>query len=141
MAISKYNSEGYYAPTAYEALSKVEAEERKARYRPLVYICSPYSGNVEFNVTNARIYCRFALNNNCIPIAPHLLFPQFMNDEKPADRELAMFMNMVLLCKCDELWVFGNVISKGMGQEIEKAEKRKMKIRYFQYELKEVEGF
>ena len=97
MAISKYNSEGYYDPTAYEALSKVEAEERKARYRHLVYICSPYSGNVEFNVTNARIYCRYALNNNCIPIAPHLLFPQFMNDEKPDDRELAMFMNMVLL--------------------------------------------
>ena len=141
MAISKYNSEGYYDPTAYEALSKVEAEERKARYRPLVYICSPYSGNVEFNVTNARIYCRYALNNNCIPIAPHLLFPQFMNDEKPADRELAMFMNMVLLSKCDELWVFGNVVSKGMGQEIEMAEKRKMKIRYFQYELEEVEGF
>ncbi len=138
--MNKYNSEGYYDPTAYEALSKVEAAERKARYRPLVYICSPYSGNVEFNVTNARIYCRYALNNNCIPIAPHLLFPQFMNDEKPADRELAMFMNMVLLSKCDELWVFGDVISKGMGLEIEKAEKRKMKIRYFQYELEEVDG-
>lgn len=140
MAIDKYNNEGYYDPTAYEALSKVEAEERKARYRPLVYICSPYSGNVEFNVTNARIYCRYALNNNCIPIAPHLLFPQFMNDKKLADRELAMFMNMVLLSKCDELWVFGNVISKGMGQEIARAEKRNMKIRYFQYELEEVEG-
>lgn len=138
--MNKYNFEGYYDPTAYEALSKVEAEERKAKYRPLVYICSPYSGNVEFNVTNARIYCRYALNNNCIPIAPHLLFPQFMNDEKPADRELAMFMNMVLLSKCDELWVFGNVVSKGMGLEIEKAVKRKMKIRYFQYELGEVDG-
>lgn len=66
MAISKYNSEGYYDPTVYEALSKVEATERKARYRPLVYICSPYRGKVEFNVTNARIYCRYALDNNCI---------------------------------------------------------------------------
>lgn len=135
---SKYNSEGYHDPTAYEALTKIEKEEKKAAYRPLVYICSPYRGNVEFNVTNARIYCRYALDNNCIPIAPHLLFPQFMNDEKPTDRELAMFMNMVLLGKCDELWVFGNIISKGMEQEIEKAEKRKMKIRYFQYELGEV---
>lgn len=138
MMASKYNSEGYHDPTAYEALTKIEKEEKKAAYRPLVYICSPYRGNVEFNVTNARIYCRYALDNNCIPIAPHLLFPQFMNDEKPTDRELAMFMNMVLLGKCDELWVFGNIISKGMEQEIEKAEKRKMKIRYFQYELGEV---
>lgn len=134
--MDKYNSEGYRNPTAYETLTK--KEEKKAAYRPLVYICSPYRGNVEFNVTNARIYCRYALDNNCIPIAPHLLFPQFMNDEKTTDRELAMFMNMVLLGKCDELWVFGDIISKGMEQEIEKAEKRKMKIRYFQYELGEV---
>lgn len=138
MAIDKYNNEGYYDSTAYEALSKIEAEERKARYRPLVYICSSYSGNVDFNITNARLYCRYALNNGYIPIAPHLLFPQFMNDEK--ERELAMFMNMVLLSKCEELWVFGNVVSKGMGQEIARAEKRNMKIRYFQYELEEVEG-
>lgn len=139
--MDKYNAEGYYDPTAYEALSRIEREERKAAYRPLVYICSPYSGNVDFNVTNARIYCKYAVDNKCIPIAPHLLFPQFMNDEEPIDRELAMFMNMVLLSKCEELWVFGNTISQGMGQEIAKAEKRRMKIRYFDYELKEVGGF
>lgn len=136
--MDKYNAEGYYDPTAYEALSRIEREERKANYRPLVYICSPYSGNVDFNVTNARIYCKYAVDHKCIPIAPHLLFPQFMNDEEPTDRELAMFMNMVLLSKCEELWVFGNTISQGMGQEIAKAEKRRMKIRYFDYELKEV---
>ena len=138
--MDKYNAEGYYDPTAYEALSRIEREERKSNYRPLVYICSPYSGNVDFNITNARIYCKYAVDNKCIPIAPHFLFPQFMNDEEPTDRELAMFMNMVLLSKCEELWVFGNTISQGMGQEIAKAEKRRMKIRYFDYELKEVEG-
>lgn len=139
--MDKYNAEGYFDPTAYEALSRIEREERKANYRPLVYICSPYSGNVDFNITNARIYCKYAVDHKCIPIAPHLLFPQFLNDEEPTDRELAMFMNMVLLSKCEELWVFGNTISQGMGQEIAKAEKRRMKIRYFDYELKEVGGF
>lgn len=136
--MDKYNGEGYYDPTAYEALSKIEKEERKATYRPLVYICSPYSGNVEVNVLNARVYCRYAIDNNCIPIAPHLLFPQFMNDDKQEERELAMFMNMVLLSKCEELWVFGNVISKGMGQEIARAEKKGIKIRYFSHEVKGV---
>ena len=138
--MDKRNAEGYYDPTAYNALTKIMKDERKAAYKPLVYICSPYSGNVELNVINARSYCRYAIDNKCIPIAPHLLFPQFMNDDEEKDRELAMFMNMVLLSKCDELWVFGNVVSKGMGQEIEKAEKKKMKIRYFRYELEEVEG-
>ena len=43
MGINKYNSEGYYDPTVYEALSNIEKEEKAARrvYRPLVYICSP----------------------------------------------------------------------------------------------------
>ena len=48
MGINKYNSEGYYDPTVYEALSNIEKEEKAARrvYRPLVYICSPYAGDV-----------------------------------------------------------------------------------------------
>lgn len=54
MSVSKFNSEGYYDPVAYETLNKVEAEERAARaaaaYRPLVYICSPYAGNIEKNL-------------------------------------------------------------------------------------------
>ena len=56
MGINKYNSEGYYDPTVYEALSNIEKEEKAARriYRPLVYICSPYAGNVEQNVNMGK---------------------------------------------------------------------------------------
>ena len=62
MGINKYNSEGYYDPTVYEALSNIEKEEKAARrvYRPLVYICSPYAGDVERTVNMARVYSRFA---------------------------------------------------------------------------------
>ena len=65
MGINKYNSEGYYDPTVYEALSNIEKEEKAARrvYRPLVYICSPYAGDVERNVNMARVYSRFAVRN------------------------------------------------------------------------------
>lgn len=130
----KFNHEGYYDPTAYEALNKV----MKSIFKPLVYICSPYSGDIERNVEMARAYCRFALENNAIPFAPHLLFPQFMDDDIPAERELAMFMNMVLLGKCNEIWVFADIISAGMAQEIEKAKRRKQLIRYFNNQLQEV---
>ena len=71
MGVSKYNSEGYYDPTAYEALTKVTQEEKAARYRPLVYICSPYSGDTEGNTEKARRYSRFAADAGTIPIAPH----------------------------------------------------------------------
>lgn len=142
MGISRYNSEGYYDPTTYEALSAVgklekEAMAAKRAYRPLVYICSPFSGDTDGNTQKARRYCRFAVRNGCIPLAPHLLFPQFMDDTKPTERNLALFMDIVLLGKCDQLWVFGKEISAGMAAEIGKAEKKNMTIRYFTEELKE----
>ena len=56
--VSRYNSEGYHDPVVYEALTRVEAEERAARavaaYRPLVYICSPYAGDIERNTDRTR---------------------------------------------------------------------------------------
>lgn len=140
MGISRYNSEGYYDPTTYEALTKVEKEEKAARrvYRPLVYICSPYAGEVEQNVNMARVYSRFAVRKACIPLASHLLYPQFMNDSDPAERSLALFMGLVLLSKCEQVWVFGDTISQGMTAEIEKAEKKHIPVRYFTEELEEV---
>ena len=70
MGISKYNSEGYHDPTTYEALSKIEKEEKAAKrvYRPLVYICSPYAGDTETNVQNARRYCRLVVEQGGIPL-------------------------------------------------------------------------
>ena len=139
MSVSKFNHEGYYDPTTYTALSNIEAEERKARFRPVVYVCSPFSGNLESNVENTRRYCRFAVDSGFVPFAPHLLFPQFMYDEVPEERELALFMGIVMLTKCAELWVFGERISKGMSKEIHKAEARNMLIRYFKTNCEEVQ--
>ena len=138
---SKYNAEGYYSPTEYEAFTRVEKEERAAKraadFRPIVYICSPYSGNVNHNIEMARKYSRFAVDRDYLPIAPHLLFTQFMDDTVPEERETAIFMNFVLMSKCVELWVFGDTISAGMKAEIERAERKHMKIRYFTEELEE----
>ena len=139
MTVSKFNHEGYYDPTTYTALSNIEAEERKARFRPVVYVCSPFSGNLESNVENTRRYCRFAVDSGFVPFAPHLLFPQFMYDEVPEERELALVMGIVMLTKCAELWVFGERISKGMSKEIHKAEARNMLIRYFTTNCEEVQ--
>ena len=145
MSVSKFNSEGYYDPTTYEALTNIEAEERKARFRPLVFICSPFSGNEQTNIENARRYCRFAIDRGYAPFAPHLFFPQFMDDAVPEERENGIFMGIIMLTKCAELWVFarspggGDRISKGMAQEIRKAESRSIPIRYFTTDCEEVE--
>lgn len=133
MGISKYNSEGYHDLTAHEAVRNVEQELRK--WRPLVYICSPYSGDMTGNMRKARQYCRFAVDRGAIPLAAHLLFPQFMSES--AERELALFMDMVLLGKCEEVWVFGERVTSGMAAEIAKAKKKNMMIRYFTESCKE----
>lgn len=134
---NKYNAEGYYSPTEYEAFTNIEKEEKAANFRPIVYICSPYSGNVNRNIEMARKYCRFAVDKHYLPIAPHLLFTQFMDDTIPEERETAIFMNFVLMSKCVEMWVIGDVISKGMQSEINRAKRKNMKIRYFTEELEE----
>jgi hypothetical protein len=141
MSINRYNCEGYYDPTAYEALTAVEQEEKAARaFRPLVYICSPYSGNVENNIKSARRYSRFAVDMGYIPFTPHLLYPQFLDDNNPAERSLGLFFGNVLMSKCAEVWVFGSYISSGMNAEIERAKRKKYTIRYFSDDCKEVSG-
>ena len=145
MSIDKFNSEGYYDPTTYEALTNIHREEvaadKKAAYLPLVYVCSPYAGDVENNVAHAKKYSRFTVENNAIPVTPHLLYPQFMDDANEQEREMAMHFNYVLLGKCTELWVFGGVVSRGMAREINVAKKRRMKIRWFTWEMKEVQEY
>ena len=83
-----------FDPTTYEALTNIHREEmaadKKAAYLPLVYVCSPYAGDVETNVKNAKRYSRFAVDENAIPVTPHLLYPQFMDDGNEAEREMAM---------------------------------------------------
>lgn len=138
--MNKYNSEGYPDPTAYGALSAIEQEEKKAaraaRYRPLVYICSQFSGDVPGNTQKAIRYSRFAVDSHAIHIAPHLLFPLFMDEE--TERDLAMFMDMVILGRYEELWVFGGMVSADMKAEIDKAKRKNMTVRYFTDDLKEV---
>ena len=138
---SKRNSEGYSSPTEYEAFTRIEKEEKvaakAAAFRPVVYICSPYSGDTEKNVVNACRYSRFAVDRHCLPITPHIYFTQFMDDNVPEERNTAIFMNWVLMSKCVELWVFGENISAGMKAEIDRAKRKHMRIRYFTEELEE----
>lgn len=133
------NAEGYADPTAFGAFCTIEKEEKALRaFRPIVYICSPYAGDVERNTAAARRYSRFAVEAGYIPIAPHLLFPQFLDDNKPKERELGLFFGNAILSKCAEMWVFGDRISEGMEAEIKRATWKGHRIRYFSETCEEV---
>ena len=143
MGINMKNAEGYYDSTSYEALTNITRGEKaavKAAFKPLVYICSPFSGDIENNNNRTRAFCRFALDKGNIPLAPHLMFPQFMDDNNEQERDLAIFMDIIMMGKCQEVWVLGDVISRGMSIEIEKAKKRRQMVRYFNKDFEEVKS-
>ncbi|WP_455617010.1 DUF7768 domain-containing protein [Eisenbergiella sp.] len=84
----------------------------------LVYIASPYAGDVEKNVQFARAACRYAMAQGVTPVAPHLLYPQLLDDSVLAERDIGIQMGLRLLVVCDELWLCGSRISQGMREEL-----------------------
>ena len=86
-----------------------------------VFICSNYRGDVETNVDNALYWCKKATNQGYLPIAPHLYFPQFLDDDIPSERESGIAWGIDILNDCDELWICSKDISDGMKREIEYA--------------------
>lgn len=82
-----------------------------------VFISSPYRGDVETNTEKACAYSRTVYEDGSIPIAPHLLFPQFLNENNEEERASGITMGLELMLDCDEVWVFGTA-TEGMEQEI-----------------------
>jgi len=97
----------------------------------IVYIASPYAGDTEANTEKAIDYCAFAVSRGVLPLAPHLLFPLFLDEDDIEQRELGLSFGITLLDKCDELWVCGDEVSKGMAAEIKTAQEIGIPIKYF----------
>ena len=91
--------------------------------RPFAYVCSPFRGDVEKNTAQAKVYCRQVYEAGYIPLAPHLYFTQFLDDNYPKERVAGMEMGVALLPLCRVLLVCGNNITEGMKTEIQHAER------------------
>lgn len=85
----------------------------------LVYICSPLQGDIPGNMKKAAMFCKAAAaQGDIVPLAPHTIFTQYLDDTDPKQRERGLIMGRELIRRCDELWVCGRNISPGMKQEI-----------------------
>lgn len=111
----------------------------KEKKRPAIYVCSPLRGDVERNIQKAIGYCRYIYSRGGIPLAPHVIFTTFLDDEIPEERAAGIELGLELLAKCDELWVFGEKISQGMSYEITRAKKLGIRIRRFNERCKPLE--
>ncbi|MGN1339820.1 MAG: hypothetical protein ACI4WS_05975 [Oscillospiraceae bacterium] len=130
----------YYGAAALNSLYEVISDKdcfpainntSKVQSNRIVYVCSPYSGDVDKNVENARRYCRFVVEQGYMPLAPHLRFPQFLDDSNSIEHEKGMNFASILMGFCSEIWVFGLDISKGMQAEIAMADSKGCEIKWF----------
>lgn len=103
----------------------------------LIFVCSPYRGDVEANRQKACQYCRLVEERGGIPFAPHLLFTQFLNDGVATERETGIALSLEMLKRCDELWAFGPP-TEGMALEIQEAARLGVPVRRFDTSCREV---
>lgn len=68
-----------------------------------IFICSPFGGDLKGNSEKATRYCRKAYEEGCLPIAPHLMFPQFLNEYSLKERTDGISMGLELMQECDEV--------------------------------------
>ena len=88
----------------------------------LVYVCSPYRGNLIKRIRNIRYakeLTREAFIRGLTPITPHLYLTRALNDNIPEERKQGLLAGLDLLQTCDTILVgtrYG--ISEGMETEI-----------------------
>ena len=52
-----------------------------------IYVCSRLQGDTEINIENAKRYCEYVVKQcGAIPIAPHIYFTQFLDDNIDEER-------------------------------------------------------
>lgn len=106
----------------------------------MIFVCSPYRGDVKGNVERAKKYAKFIVRCGYIPIVPHLFYPQFLNDGDAEERILAITLGVEQMRDCDEMWVYGTHISEGMAFEIQKARELRIPVRLYDHDGNRMEA-
>ena len=83
-----------------------------------VYICSPLGKDIKENLRKVRRYTKYALTCGTAPVVPHF-YAECLDDSNPQEREIGKTAGLSLLWFCDEMWIFGDEITKGMAAEIQ----------------------
>ena len=92
-----------------------------------VFVSHPFSANPTENVARVRRIARGIAQDGDVPLAPHLLLPQFIDE--PTERELALRLCLRLVALTEEVHVYGEP-SEGMHLEIAEAERLGIPVVY-----------
>ena len=81
---------------------------------PFAYVCAPGKGGNAAELNNIREYCRQLFEAGYLPLAPALLFPQFLNMRAAKERQAAVEMSHGLLRRCRVVVACGPKITEEM---------------------------
>ena len=101
----------------------------------LVYLESPYAGDVEKNIKYARLCMKDSIDRGEYPFASHLLYTQenILDDNDPVERKLGIVACFAFAKLCSKTVIYADLgISDGMMLGIEDAirNKRIIEVRY-----------
>ncbi len=124
----------------HETSEDTGAKKADASVAKKVFICSPYhpegdteeeiEANLEANIRLARFAAYCVIKRGGIPYAPHLYFPEILDEDDPEERDKGIALGLKWLSECDEIWVVGRKISPGMRREIKAAHELKIPMKH-----------
>ena len=95
-----------------------------------IYISAPLEKqSLENHLKRFLRYARFTFESKAVPVAVHFYVLCF-DDEARKTLHLSLEERFSLIWYCDEMWVFGPVVTKDMEREIEFCENMNMKVLY-----------
>lgn len=109
-----------------------------------IFVSSPYRAEtkekMDENIAIAKKVCYIIIKNGNLPIAPHLYFPSFLQDDKESERSLGMEYSLHLLDQCDEMFAIipdmvedgtqYERLTEGMKIEVDHAVERGMRPKF-----------
>lgn len=97
----------------------------------LLYVCSPYRGEIRRNKEYAREMTKAALNSGFAPVTVHLYLTEVLDEDKPQERSRGMAAGRDILEQCSYILLgtkYG--FSEGMKEEITLAAMNGLKMLY-----------
>lgn len=103
--------------------------------KKLVFVSTPFHADTGAemlgNIRLAQRICKQVLEDGGIPYAPHLLFPQFLDDADACQRAAGIEAGIEMLRRCDILVFSGGKVTDGMTQEMKAASDLGIPVVYF----------
>lgn len=103
-----------------------------------VFVCSPYHGDTKKNTEKAAFAAKILSESGHMPVAPHLYFPNFLDDNDQYERIRGIELGIEQMKECNLVWLLGTSITPGMEFELEVAKEIGIPIRMYDDNFKQI---